>query len=208
MNTKKTVIIGIAGASASGKSLFAHTIVSEICSEKVVVIPEDNYYKDLSHLNMEERAKINFDHPNSLDHILLENHLQLLKNGKSIDSPNYDHSTHSRSKKTIHIANHAIIILEGILLLSEDKIRKNMDIKIFMDSPLDVCFVRRLKRDLKIRGRTIESVIQQYENTVRPMYFQFIEPSKRYADIIVPRGGKNRIAIEMVKTKIRELLEI
>lgn len=202
----KTIIIGIAGASASGKSLLSNTIVDELGSNQVVVISEDSYYKDLSHLPMEERAKVNFDHPNSLDHDLLKKHLTELQASQTIQQPIYDHANHARKRDTVAVGQHRIIVLEGILLFTDAELREQMDIRIFMDTPLDICLLRRLKRDILERGRTIEAVIDQYEKTVRPMYLQFIEPSKRYADLIVPRGGENRIAIEMIQAKMRELL--
>ncbi len=202
----KTIIIGISGASASGKSLLANTIVKELGSNQVVVLSEDSYYKDLSHLPLEERAKINFDHPDSIDHELLVQHLDALLAGKTIEQPLYDHTLHARKKETRQVGNHTIIVLEGILLFVDPELRSRMDIRIFMDAPLDICLLRRLKRDILERHRTIESVLTQYEKTVRPMYLQFIEPSKRYADLIVPRGGENRIAIDMIKAKMRELL--
>lgn len=205
--TKKAIIIGIAGASASGKSLLANTIVNELGSDQVVVISEDSYYKDHGNIPFEERAKINYDHPNSLDHELLHQHLQLLQSGEAADVPIYNHSTHTREKETRRIGQHTIIVLEGILLFVEKDLRQLMDIRIFMDTALDICLIRRLKRDMQERGRSLDSVLKQYEETVRPMYLQFIDPSKRYADIIVPRGGGNRIAIDMIKAKMRELLE-
>jgi len=207
LNKKSAIIIGISGASASGKSLLANTIVSELGSDQVVVISEDAYYKDHSNIPFEERAKINYDHPDSIDHELLRDHLLQLQQGKSVKIPIYNHSQHIREKQTREIGQHAIIVLEGILLFVESHLRDIMDILIFMDTPLDVCLIRRLKRDIKDRGRSLDSVLKQYEETVRPMYLQFIEPSKRYADLIVPRGGGNRIAIEMIQAKMRELLK-
>ncbi len=208
MAPNNTIIVGISGASASGKSLLSNTIVNELDSKRVIVISEDSYYKDLSHLPIEERAKFNFDHPNSLDHELLTQQLAEIKEGKTVYIPTYDFSQHSRAEKTRKISggDHAIIVLEGILLFSNQTLRESMDIRIFMDTPLDICLIRRLKRDIEERGRTITNILDQYMQTVRPMYFQFIEPSKRYADIIVPRGGQNRIAIDMIKAKMRELL--
>jgi uridine kinase len=203
---KKTIIIGISGASASGKSLLANTILTELSSEQVVVISEDSYYKDHHELSDDERAKINFDHPDAFDHELLCQHLAQLQEGKSILVPSYDFTKHRRSAETRKISNQTIVILEGILLFAEKKLRELMDIRIFMDTALDICLVRRVRRDVIQRHRTFESVLLQYETTVRPMYMQFIEPSKRYADVIVPRGGENRIAIDMIKAKMRELL--
>lgn len=202
------IIIGISGPSASGKSLLANTIVNELGSDQVVVISEDSYYKDLGNMPFEDRAKINYDHPNSLDHDLLHKHLVQLQEGHSIEVPRYDHTEHKRLTETKTVGQHRIVVLEGILLFVEQHLRKLMDIRIFMDTPLDICLIRRLRRDIIERARSLEGVLNQYEKTVRPMYFQFIEPSKRYADIIVPRGGENRIAIDMIQAKMRELLGV
>ncbi len=207
MHNKKVIIIGIAGASASGKSLLANTIVNELGTDQVVVISEDSYYKDHSDIPFEERAKINYDHPNSMDHELLHNHLQQLVEGKSVNIPIYNHSMHIREERTRTIGRHVIIVIEGILLFVEPKLREMMDIRIFMETAPDICLMRRLKRDIKDRARTLDSVLKQYEETVRPMYLQFIEPTKRHADLIVPRGGGNRIAIDMIQAKMRELLK-
>ena len=207
MSKKNTIIIGISGASASGKSLLANTIVNELGSEQVVIISEDAYYKDHSNMPFEERANINYDHPDAFDHQLLLQHLVELQQGKSIEVPIYNHALHTRDKETRRIGRHAIIVLEGILLFVEQQLREIMDIRIFMETALDICLIRRLKRDIKERGRSLDSVLKQYEDTVRPMYLQFIDPSKRYADLIVPRGGNNRIAIDMIKAKMRELLQ-
>ncbi len=201
-----TIIIGISGASASGKSLLANTLVNELGSDQVVVISEDSYYKNHPHLSFEERGKINYDHPDAFDHDLFVQHLHQLQAGHTVQVPIYNHSQHIRSDETRTIGKHAIIVLEGILLFVEKKMRELMNIRIFMDTPLDICLLRRIKRDVIHRHRTVESVIEQYEKFVRPMYLQFIEPSKRYADIIVPRGGENRIAIDMIKAKMRESL--
>lgn len=200
------IIIGISGASASGKSLLANTIVNELGSDQVAIISEDAYYKNHSELPFEERAKMNFDHPDSFDHELLYQHLLKLQQGKSVEIPIYNHAIHLREKETRHIGKHTIIVLEGILLFVEQKLRELMDIRIFMETALDICLIRRLQRDIKERGRSLDCVLKQYEDTVRPMYMQFVDPSKRYADLIVPRGGGNRIAIEMIKAKMRELL--
>lgn len=202
------IIIGISGPSASGKSLLANTIVNELGSDQVVVISEDSYYKDLGDMPFDDRAKINYDHPNSLDHDLLHKHLVQLQEGHSIEVPRYDHTEHKRLTETKTVGQHRIVVLEGILLFVEQHLRKLMDIRIFMDTPLDICLIRRLRRDIIERARSLEGVLNQYEKTVRPMYFQFIEPSKRYADIIVPRGGENRIAIDMIQAKMRELLGV
>jgi uridine kinase len=208
LNKKNTIIIGISGASASGKSLLANTIVNELGSDQVVIISEDSYYKDHSNLPFDERSKINYDHPDAFDHQLLHQHLLQLQQGDSIEVPCYNHSLHIREKETRPVGRHAIIIIEGILLFAESQLREIMDIRIFMETALDICLIRRLKRDIKERGRSLDSVLKQYEETVRPMYLQFIDPSKRYADLIVPRGGGNRIAIDMIKAKMRELLAL
>lgn len=208
MDKKNTIIIGISGASASGKSLLANTIVNELGSDQVVIISEDSYYKDHSDMPFEERAKVNYDHPDSFDHQLLHQHLEQLQQGKTIEVPIYNHSQHIREKATRPIGQHTIIVLEGILLFVEPALRELMDIRIYMETSLDICLIRRLKRDIKERGRSLDSVLKQYEETVRPMYMQFIDPSKRYADLIVPRGGGNRIAIDMIKAKMRELLAL
>ncbi len=204
--SKKTIIIGISGASASGKSLLARTLCDELGSDQVVIIPEDSYYKDRRDLSFEERCGVNYDHPNAFEHDLFCQHLYALQNEKTVSIPIYDYSLHLRSEKTREVGKHRIIILEGILLFSESPLRQLMDIKIFMDTPLDICLTRRIRRDVIERKRSIESVLEQYESTVRPMYLEFIEPSKHYADIIVPRGGENRIAIDMIQAKMRELL--
>lgn len=206
MDKKSAIIIGISGASASGKSLLANTIVNELGSDQVVIISEDAYYKNNCNIPFEERAKINYDHPDAFDHELLFQHLLLLQQGKNVEIPIYNHSLHLRDEKTRPIGQHAIIVLEGILLFVEKQLRELMDIRIYMETSLDICLIRRLKRDTKERGRSLDSVLSQYEETVRPMYLQFIDPSKRYADLIVPRGGGNRIAIDMIKAKMRELL--
>jgi len=203
---KNVIIIGIAGASGSGKSLLAHTIVNELGSEEVVVISEDAYYKNLDHLPVRVRAKVNFDHPDSLDHKLMVKHIEQLQKGETVQVPIYDFSTHSRKKQTREVGGHTIIVLEGILLFADETLRNHMDIRLFMNTPSDVCLVRRIRRDMLERGRSLASILEQYESTVRPMFLQFIEPTKRYADIIVPHGGKNRIAIEVIKAQMRAML--
>lgn len=204
--TQETIIIGISGASGSGKSLLAHTIVDELGADKVTVLSEDAYYKHNPHIAFAEREKVNYDHPDAFDHDLLVAHLSELRQKKEIDIPIYDYSTHLRSNRTRTVGGTNIIVLEGILIYSYRPIRKCLDIRIFMDTPADICFIRRLQRDIETRNRSLKSVIEQYEKTVRPMYLQFIEPSKHYADVIVPRGGANRIAIDMIKAKIREMM--
>ncbi|EOD54751.1 uridine kinase [Aeromonas rivuli] len=204
------VIIAIAGASASGKSLIAQTIYEELVAElgagEIGVISEDCYYKDQTHLTMEERVKTNYDHPSAMDHSLLVEHLVQLIKGAGVEIPQYSYTEHTRISETSYFAPRKVIILEGILLLTDSRLRELMDASIFMDTPLDICLVRRLVRDVQERGRTMDSVLKQYQKTVRPMFLQFIDPSKQYADVIVPRGGKNRIAIDMLKARIRHML--
>ena len=210
MKTKDCVVIAIAGASASGKSLIANTIFDELCAElgtdQIGIISEDAYYRNQSHLSMDERVLTNYDHPKAFDHDLLCEHLKTLKNHQPVDIPVYSYTEHTRLAETIKLTPKKIIILEGILLLTDPKVRDQIDASVFIDTPLDICFIRRLKRDIKQRGRSMESVIEQYNATVRPMFLQFIEPSKQHADIIVPRGGKNRIAADILKSRIRYLL--
>ncbi|AIU90454.1 MULTISPECIES: uridine kinase [Pectobacterium] len=205
------VIIGISGASASGKSLISSTLYRElrdqVGDQHIGVISEDSYYKDQSHLTMEERVKTNYDHPNSMDHSLLLKHLQMLKAGQAIEVPQYSYVEHTRKQETVHIELKKVIILEGILLLTDARLRSEMNFSIFVDTPLDICLLRRMRRDVNERGRSMDSVMEQYQKTVRPMFLQFIEPSKQYADIIVPRGGKNRIAIDILKAKISQFFE-
>ncbi|WP_457913535.1 uridine kinase [Candidatus Gillettellia adelgis] len=205
------VIIGIAGASASGKSLIASTLYRELSEQvgdqHIGVIPEDSYYKDQTHLTMKERINTNYDHPNAMDHNLLLQHLQMLKSGKAIERPLYSYVKHTRRRETAHLEPKKVIILEGILLLTDIRLRQEMSFSIFVDTPLDICLIRRMKRDVNERSRLMDSVIVQYQKTVRPMFLQFIEPSKQYADIIVPRGGKNRVAIDILKAKISQFLE-
>jgi uridine kinase len=204
------VIVGIAGASASGKSLIASTIYNELKAKvgdhQIGVITEDCYYQDQSDMSMEDRVKTNYDHPSALDHDLLCDHLEQLMNGETVEIPEYSYTEHTRGEQTTTFTPKKVIILEGILLLTDPRLRGLMHASIFMDTPLDICLLRRVTRDVQERGRTMESVLKQYQKTVRPMFMQFIEPSKQYADIIVPRGGKNRIAIDVLKAHIAKLL--
>lgn len=209
-HSHQCVIIGIAGASASGKSLIASTVYKELKEKvgdhQIGVITEDCYYNDQSHLSMDERVKTNYDHPNALDHDLLCDHLEQLIRGEAVEVPQYSYSEHTRMTETTTLTPKKVIILEGILLLTDPRLRDIMHASVFMDTPLDICLLRRLQRDVAERDRTMESVLAQYQKTVRPMFMQFIEPSKQYADIIVPRGGKNRIAIDVLKAHIAKLL--
>lgn len=203
----KPVIIGIAGGSGSGKTTIAHEIADRINDDDhIMIMSQDSYYKDNTDLPMSERKKINYDHPDAFDMPLLEAQLNQLLHRKSIEMPTYDFTAHTRSDETIHIEPADIIILEGILVLFNEEIRNLMDIKVFVDTDDDIRFIRRLERDMKERGRSLDSVINQYLSTFKPMYNQFIEPTKRYADIIVPEGGANRVAIDMLTTKIESIL--
>lgn len=203
---KRGILVGIAGASGSGKTLVAKNIYNKLGSDKVVLIQEDSYYKDLSHIPYDNRIGKNFDHPDAFDHDHLFEQIKDLLAGKAISHPVYDYTTHCRSKEIRVVGPHKVVFLEGILVLSDARLRALMDIKVFVATDPDICFIRRLKRDINERGRDVESVIKQYQETVRPMYFQFIEPSKRYADIIIPEGGKNTVAIDILTTKIKSLL--
>ena len=204
---QKTILVGIAGASASGKSLLAETLVEELQSEHLCVISEDSYYKDQTHLSMEERVRTNYDHPEAMDHDLMLKHMKMLKNGEAVAVPMYDYTEHNRKTETRRVEPARVILIEGILLFTNPKIRKTFDLRFFMDTPLDICLIRRMKRDILSRGRDVDSVIKQYLETVRPMFLQFIEPSRQRADLIIPHGGKNRIAIDLIKTKIQDLID-
>jgi uridine kinase len=204
--SENVVLIGIAGASGSGKTLVARTLHDSLGSKQVLNLQEDSYYKDLAHLSFEQRTHFNFDHPDAFDHQLLFSQLSFLLNCQSVQQPVYDFTRHIRSAECKTVHSQPIIILEGILVLAIPEIRDLMNIRIFVDTPPDICFIRRLERDIQERGRTVESVIKQYQETVRPMFMQFIEPSKRYADIIIPHGGKNVIAIDIIQAKIEKLL--
>ena len=204
---EKPIIIGITGGSGSGKTTIAHEIANQIeANDRIVIMTQDSYYKDNTGLPMSESKKINYDHPNAFDMPLLEAQLNQLLHRKPIEMPTYDFTEHTRSDKTVHINPADIIILEGILVLFNEEIRNLMDIKVYVDTDDDIRFIRRLERDMKERGRSLDSVINQYLTTVKPMYHQFIEPTKRYADIIIPEGGENNVAIDMLTTKVRSVL--
>ena len=202
-----SIIIGISGPSGSGKSLFGETICKSFDINKAVILGEDSYYKNLPDLTFEERCIQNYDHPDAFEHDLLVKHITMLKSGKAIDVPLYDYVSHLRKKETIRIPPCPVIIIEGILLLSDEKLRNLIDIKIYMDTPLDICLSRRMYRDIIERGRDVSSVITQYNNYTRPMYLKFIKPSREYSDIIIPKGGKNEIAIDIVQAKIDKLIK-
>lgn len=199
----KPLILGVAGGSGSGKTTVVSKIIENIGEDQVLLLQHDSYYRDLSHLTLEERMKQNYDHPSSLETELMIRHLDALKEGYQIELPVYDFVAHTRSDKTIKTAPKDIILVDGILIYAEPKLREQMDIKIFVDTDDDVRLLRRLKRDITERGRDLEGVLNQYEKFVRPMHLEFVEPSKRYADIIIPRGGENIVALEMVIALIR-----
>lgn len=200
------LIIGIAGGSGSGKTTVVKALTDQL-KERVVVIPQDSYYKDSSHLPMEERQKVNFDHPDSIDFELLIQHLKELKAGRSIEQPVYSYITCSRSKtETVTVNPAEVIIVEGILIFCCAELRDQMDIKIFVDADDDDRLMRVMARDIIERGKTVETVIQRYSRTVKPMFLQFIEPSKRYADVIIPQGGHNKVAIDVIAATIEKSL--
>lgn len=192
------LLIGIAGGTGSGKTSVARQVLNNLGPNNAALISQDNYYLDHSNLPMKEREKINYDHPLAFDHALMLEHLQEFKNGNSVETPTYNFAQHARSEKTIHIESRPVIILEGLHVLSEESIRNALDIKVFVDTDPDVRILRRVLRDINERGRTIQSVYDQYLKTVKPMHDAFIEPSKKYADIIIPEGGHNEIGIQLL----------
>jgi len=205
MNAQKSFIIGVAGGTGSGKTTVSQRIREAVGPARIAYIQHDSYYYDSSHLSPEERAQKNYDHPESLDTPLLVEHLIQLRNGTSIEVPVYDFAHHERSDQVITIQSERIILVEGILIFSEKTLREQMDMRIFVDTDADLRFIRRMKRDIAERGRTLESVTDQYMSTVRPMHLEFVEPSKRYANIIVPEGY-NPVAMDMIVSRINELL--
>jgi len=210
LQIRKPTIIAIAGASASGKTLFAQTIYEELLPElghdAISIIKEDAYYRAQDHLPMAVREKANYDHPDAFEHTLLSEHLTQLIENKTVECPVYCYKTHTRTEQTNQLKPTAIILVEGILLFSNPELRECFDIKVYMDTPLDICLLRRIQRDTVERERSMESITNQYLETVRPMYYQHIEPEKSWADLIVTRGGKNRMAIEVLKAKMRQLI--
>lgn len=199
---EKPLIIGVAGGSGSGKTTVIQHIVNEIGEDNLSLIAHDAYYRDLKHLSFEERARQNFDHPASLETELLIRHLRALCSGYSIDCPIYDFNNHVRMEKALKVTPKKIILVDGILIFYEKELRKQMDIKLFVDTDDDIRLLRRLRRDITERGRSIEGVLDQYETFVRPMHLEFVEPTKRYADIIIPHGGQNQVALRMVNALI------
>jgi uridine kinase len=203
---KQPILIGITGGTGSGKTTIANEIFRKFDKNCITMIEQDSYYKDQSDLSHEERIKTNYDHPDAFDTELLVSHLKQLIDGKSVEKPIYDFSIHNRKKEAITLEPREIIIVEGIMILDSKEIRDLLDIKIYVDTDADVRIIRRLIRDLDERGRTVDSVIEQYLNVVRPMHMQFIEPTKRYADIIIPEGGRDIVAIDILTANIRQIL--
>ena len=203
----KPFIIGIAGGSGSGKSTVARKVAEGLATSSVAFIDMDAYYKNFTELPLEERRKVNWDHPDAFDFDLLCRHLGQLAEGEAIDKPEYDFVTHLRSAKTRHIEAPEVVVIDGILLFVDARVRDLCDVKVFVDADADIRLIRRIKRDIKSRGRPLEEVLDQYLSTVQPMHLQFVEPSKRYADVIVPRGGHNAVAVEMLVAKIQRRIQ-
>jgi uridine kinase len=206
MDRPEALTIGIAGGSGSGKTTVAQAMLGRVGPDRISFLQHDSYYKDLSGLPPTQRADLNFDHPNSLDTDLLVEHILSLRQGRPVEVPIYNFSTHSRTPQTFGVAAHRVILVEGILIFVDAALRRLFDIKIFVDTDADLRFIRRLERDIAERGRTTESVIRQYQTTVRPMHLEFVEPSKRYADVIIPEGGFNAAALDMLVARIQALL--
>jgi uridine kinase len=204
----KPVIIGIAGGTGSGKTTVAQAIYDRVGKDRVEWISHDSYYRNFDALTPEERHQINFDHPDSLETELLVRHLEVLSKGSSVEVPLYDFTTHSRKEETQRVEPRRVLIVEGILILAETELRKRIDIKLFVDTPPDIRFVRRLMRDIRMRGRSLESVVEQYVTTVRPMHEEFVEPSKRYADLIIPEGGENQVALDAIISRVEHLVTV
>ncbi|MGD6832141.1 uridine kinase [Sutcliffiella halmapala] len=204
---KRPIVIGVAGGSGSGKTSVTKAIFDHFTEKSILMLEQDYYYKDQADVAFEERLKTNYDHPLAFDNDLLIQHIQSLLSYDSVNKPVYDYTLHTRSSQVVEVEPKEVIIVEGILVLEDERLRNLMDIKLFVDTDADIRIIRRMLRDIKERGRTIDSVIEQYVTVVRPMHNQFIEPTKRYADIIIPEGGQNHVAIDLMVTKIQTILE-
>ena len=208
LHNKKEIFIGIGGGTGSGKTLIAQKIIEDLGPDDAVIIQQDSYYKDLSEIPKYDRDKRNFDHPEAWDWKVLKQNILDLLDEKVVEQPIYDFTTHTRSEQTKIIAPRKIIVLEGILILHDPDLRELMDVKVYVETPDDIRLIRRVKRDIKERGRTVDSVFYQYQHSVRPMHLDFVEPTKQFADIIIPEGGMNLVAVDLLKTKIASLLGI
>ncbi|KRK97943.1 uridine kinase [Secundilactobacillus odoratitofui DSM 19909 = JCM 15043] len=202
----KPVIIGVTGGSSSGKTTVSRAIYDELANESIMILQQDAYYNDQAEMSMAERKAVNYDHPLAFDTDLLVQQLQQLRQNQSIEVPVYDYTKYTRSPETVHQDPKDVIIVEGILILDDERLRDLMDIKVFVDTDDDIRIIRRIERDIKERQRDLDGIIDQYLTTVKPMYHQFVEPTKRYADLIVPEGGENQVAIDLLTTKIRSIL--
>lgn len=206
ISSRKPLVIGIAGGTGSGKSTVSKAILDSILERNVIVIEQDCYYKNQCHLPLEERVHVNYDHPLAFDTELLIGHIEKLINGQAIEKPQYDFTVHNRKKETLRVEPKDVILLEGILILDSPRLRELMDIKIFVDTDADVRIIRRIVRDMDERGRSLDSVINQYLNIVKPAHNEFCEPTKRYADIIIPEGGYNKVAVDIMVTKVKSII--
>jgi uridine kinase len=205
-HSAERIIVGVAGGTGSGKTTVSQAILDRVGRDRIAYLQHDSYYRDRSYVLLDERAKANFDHPDALESELLARHLASLKAGEPVEVPVYDFTTHTRETRTVTVAPRKVILVEGILIFAERALRELMDIKVFVDTDADIRFIRRLQRDITERGRTVESVIRQYTETVRPMHLEFVEPSKRYADVIIPEGGFNLTAIDMIVARVRDMI--
>lgn len=203
---KRPIVIGVTGGSGSGKTTVSRAIYNQLAGHSLLILQEDSYYNDQSEMTMAERQAVNYDHPLAFDYDLMVEQLQQLIHYQAIDKPVYDYKTYTRSSETVHQEPRDVIILEGILILDDPRLRDLMDIKVYVDTDDDIRIIRRIQRDISERGRTLDNVIEHYLATVKPMYHQFVEPTKRYADVIVPEGGENTVAIDLLSTKIRDIL--
>jgi uridine kinase len=206
-NVRRPLVIGVAGGSGSGKTTVTEAILERVGRERIALLPHDAYYQDLSHLPLEQRAQVNFDHPYAFDNTLYLAHLDALVAGQQVEMPTYDFTTYVRLPEVMIVSPQPVVLLEGILIFADAALRERMGIKLYVDAESDLRIIRRIERDTRNRGRTVESVIEQYLNTVRPMHLEFVEPSKRYADIIIPNGGLNETAIDMVVARIERMLD-